>query len=152
MAKTSCLRSVINMHTLLWYIVLSMHTLMWYTVFISYLWCIMSMFLLVLVKVILYLLWKINLESLSNYRRIILVPVISKVLEMFILLNFCDDNLVSGNLQFGLKKGIDCAKAIFTLRTTTGYFNGHCCSIIATSLDISKVFIQWNTINSFAPL
>ena len=38
--------------------------------------------------------------SSTNYRPITLVPVISKVCEMFIP-NFCADNLVSDDLQFG---------------------------------------------------
>ena len=38
--------------------------------------------------------------SSSNYRPITLVPIISKVFEMFIL-NFCADNLVRDDLQFG---------------------------------------------------
>ena len=38
--------------------------------------------------------------SSTNYKPMTLVPVISKVFEMFII-NFCADNLVSDNLQFG---------------------------------------------------
>ena len=41
--------------------------------------------------------------SSTNYRPITLVPVISKVFEMFIL-NFCADDLVSDDLQFRFKK------------------------------------------------
>ena len=41
--------------------------------------------------------------SSTNYRPITLVPVISKVFEIFIR-NFCADNLVSDDLQFGFKR------------------------------------------------
>ena len=77
--------------------------------------------------------------SSTNYRLITLVPVIFKVFEMFIL-NFCADNLVSDDLQFGFKNGLGCANAIFTLRTTIDYFTGRGSSMYAASLDISKAF------------
>ena len=81
--------------------------------------------------------------SSTNYRHIILVPVISKVFVMFIL-NICADNLVSDDLHFGFKMGLSCANAIFTLRTTIDYFTGHGSSIYAASFDISKSFYTVN--------
>ena len=83
--------------------------------------------------------------SSTNYRPIRLVPVISKVFEMFIL-NFCADNLVSDDLQFWFKKGLGCANAIFTLRTTIDYFTGRASSIYAALRDISKAF---DTVNHY---
>ena len=52
--------------------------------------------------------------SIVTPKSLTLVPVISKVFEMFIL-NFCADNIVSDDLQFWFKKGLGCANAIFTL-------------------------------------
>ena len=70
---------------------------------------------------------------------------------MFIL-NFCADNLVSDDLQFGFKKGLDYANAIITLRKTVDYFTGRSSSIYAASLDICKAFDAVNHYNSCAPL
>ena len=81
----------------------------------------------------------------SNFRPITLVPVISKVFEMFIL-NCYADHLANDDLQFGFKKSLGCANAIFTLRTTIVYFTGHGSSIYTTSLDISKAF---DTVNHY---
>ena len=79
--------------------------------------------------------------SSTNYRPITLVPVIFKVFEMFIL-NICADNLVSDDLQFGLKNGLGCANAIFTLRTTIDYFTDRGSSMYAASLDISIALLK----------
>ena len=50
------------------------------------------------------------------------------------------------DLQFGFKKGLGCANAILTLRTTIDYFTGRGSSIYAASLDISKAF---DTVNHY---
>ena len=59
--------------------------------------------------------------SSSNYKPVTLVPIISKVFEMFIL-NSCAGNLVSDDIQFVVKKELGCANAIFTLRITIEFY------------------------------
>ena len=85
--------------------------------------------------------------SSSNYRPITLVRC-THYLQGFLMftLNFCANNLVSDDLQFGFKKGLGCANAIFTLRTTIYYFTGRGSSMYAASLDISKAF---DTVNHY---
>lgn len=56
-----------------------------------------------------------DLCSLNNYRGITLTPVISKLFES-ILLNKCEEHLVTDELQFGFKKATGCPQAVFTLQ------------------------------------
>ena len=58
-----------------------------------------------------------DVSSLNNYRGITLIPTISKVFELT-LLDICEQYLITDDLQFGFKKGLGCADAIFTLRAT----------------------------------
>jgi len=80
-------------------------------------------------------LWlKINLInylcSLNNYRGITLTPVISKLFES-ILLNKCEEHLVTDELQFGFKKATGCPQAVFTLQSVVEYFNVRGSSVFA---------------------
>ena len=105
----------------------------------------MNMFLilvfLVLVKALLYRMWKINLVMYAHHLIIgllylyLLSPKFMKCLY-----------LISVLITFGFTKGLCCAKAIFTLRTTIDYFNGCGSSIYAVSLDIYKAF---DTVNHY---
>ena len=54
-------------------------------------------------------------------------------------LDFCADDFVSDDLQFGFKKGVGCANAILTFTTNIDYFTDRGRDISA-SLDISKAF------------
>ena len=89
-------------------------------------------------------LWlKINLInylcSLNNYRGITLTPLISKLFES-ILLNKCEEHLVTDELQFGFKKATGCPQAVFTLQPVVEYFNVRGSSVFAAMLDITKAF------------
>jgi hypothetical protein len=57
-----------------------------------------------------------NVNDVNNYRAITLTPVISKVLEG-VILELCENFLVTDTLQFGFKRGIGCTDAIFTLKS-----------------------------------
>ena len=63
-----------------------------------------------------------DVNDLSNYRGITLIPVISKLLEL-VILEMCEPCLQSDDLQFGFKPGLGCANAIFVLNETVQYFN-----------------------------
>ena len=56
------------------------------------------------------------LGSLSNYRAITLIPVVSKLFKG-VLLNIANDVLISDDLQFGFKTNSGCAIAIYTCRS-----------------------------------
>jgi len=58
---------------------------------------------------------------LNNYRGITLTPVISKLFES-ILLNKCEEHLITDELQFGFKKATGCAQAVFTSQSVVEYF------------------------------
>ena len=61
-----------------------------------------------------------NINDLS-YRGITLIPVISKLLEL-VILEICEPCLRTDDLQFGFKKGLGYANAIFVLYETVKYF------------------------------
>jgi len=56
-----------------------------------------------------------DMSSLNNYHALTLIPIISKIFEL-ILLEVCDEYLNSDNRQFGFKKHLGCASAIFAIR------------------------------------
>jgi len=84
-----------------------------------------------------------NINNVDNYRAITLSPVISKLFEM-VLLSICDDSLVTDPLQFGFKENVGCSEAIFTLKSTIGYFIDRGSPVYVASLDISKAFDKVN--------
>ena len=53
-----------------------------------------------------------SINSISNYRPIMLTPVISKVFGGLLLM-ICQEKLATGELQFGFKSGIGCDDVIF---------------------------------------
>jgi len=73
-----------------------------------------------------------DFNNSDNYRGITLTPIISKLLES-VLLTCCEDQLVVDDLQFGFRKHIGCADAIFPLRyvvdhfTSRGQYSLCCC-------------------------
>ena len=83
--------------------------------------------------------------SLSNYRAITLIPVISNVFEG-VLLNIANHLFISDDLQFGLKKNSGCANALYTFRSTVDYFNANGSSMYVAAFDISRAF---DVINHF---
>jgi len=79
--------------------------------------------------------------STKYYRDITLTPVVAKVFECVLLSN-CEEFLATDSLQFGFKRYVGCAKAVFTLRSVTGYFISRGSGVYAAALDISKAFIM----------
>jgi len=78
-------------------------------------------------------------SSLSNYRAITLIPVVSKLFE-HIILNLCDEYLNSDDRQFGFKKHLGCGNAIFAMRSTLDYFNDRGSTVFTAALDVSKAY------------
>ena len=56
-------------------------------------------------------------NSLNNYRGITLIPVMSKLFEI-LQLDYFENVLLTGDLQFDFKDGLGCSDAIFTLSKT----------------------------------
>jgi Reverse transcriptase (RNA-dependent DNA polymerase) len=80
-----------------------------------------------------------ELENVSNYRGIILIPIISKVLEG-VLLSQCEECLICADLQFGFRKDLGCQHALFALKASVDFFTTRRGSVYATALYISKAF------------
>ena len=80
-----------------------------------------------------------DLHSVSNYRGITLIPVLSKLFEGVLLQN-CEEFLSVDDLQFGFRKGSGCPQALYTLKSTVDYFTNRGSSVYAAALDISKAF------------
>jgi hypothetical protein len=80
-----------------------------------------------------------DVNSLDNYRAITLTPIIAKVFESFIL-DVCEVNLATDDLQFGFKRGSGCNDAIFALKMIINYFTTNKSTIFAAALDIRKAF------------
>ena len=62
------------------------------------------------------------------------------------LLKICEQYLITDDLQFGFKKDLGCADAIFTLRATIEYFKERVSSVYVATLDISRAF---DTVNHY---
>ena len=86
-----------------------------------------------------------DVNDLNNYRGITLIPVISKLFES-VLLAICSEFLSTDDLQFGFKKGLGCADAIFLFQETVSYFLSRGSTVYAASLDVKKAF---DTVNHF---
>jgi hypothetical protein len=80
-----------------------------------------------------------NLNNVTNYRGITLVPVISKVLEG-VISAVCLSCFDTDDHQFGFKKGKGCTDAIYLFTTTVDHFIDHGSSVFVAALDISKAF------------
>jgi hypothetical protein len=80
-----------------------------------------------------------DFNSVDNYRGITLTPIISKLLEG-VLLACCEEQLVADDLQYGFRKKVGCADAIFTLRYVVDHFTSRGSMVYAAALDISKAF------------
>ena len=92
-----------------------------------------------------------NINDLSNYRGITLIPVISKLLEL-VILEICEPCLRTDDLQFGLKKGLGCANAIFVLYETVKYFTSKGSTVFAAALDFQKAYDRINHFKMFLSL
>jgi hypothetical protein len=92
-----------------------------------------------------------NLNDVSNYRPITLIPVISKLFEC-IILNLCQECFVVDELQLGFKKNHGCNDAIFAVKTTVNYFTERGSCVYAAALDLSKAFDRVNHFKLFSSL
>lgn len=84
-----------------------------------------------------------DLTSVDNYRPITLSPIISKIFESVLLDKF-EKYMRTDDLQFGFKKGLGCANAIFALRQVINYYTSHNSNVYIASLDASKAFDRVN--------
>ena len=75
----------------------------------------------------------------------------SKLFEC-VLLNLCDDILVSDQLQFGFKKATGCSNAVHLFRSTVDYYNSKGSTVYTATLDISKAFDMINHYKLFDSL
>ena len=80
-----------------------------------------------------------DFNSVDNYRGITLTPVVSKLFEG-VILACCEDQLAVDDLQYGFRKSVGCADAVFTLRYVVEYFTSRGSMVYAAALDISKAF------------
>jgi len=78
-------------------------------------------------------------DDFSNYRGITLSPVISKLFEMVLLVQF-EDQLSSDPLQFGFKRKSSCSHAIFAFKTTVDNYIKNGTTLSVCALDITKAF------------
>ena len=88
-----------------------------------------------------------DIANLSNDRGVTLISVMSKLFEC-VLLNLCDDILVSDQLQFGFKKCTGCSNAIHLFRSTVEFSNCKSSTVYTANLDISKAFDMINKLQT----
>ena len=81
--------------------------------------------------------------NVDDYRGITISHLISKILEKCVLENFGKYFLTSDS-QFGFKKKVGCADAIFSLRSTVDYFVNNNSTVNICSLDVGKAFDRLN--------
>lgn len=77
--------------------------------------------------------------SSDNYRAITISPIISKVFELC-LLNKFGCFLDTNHLQFGFKKDVGCAHAIYTVQEVANHFCDEGSNAYIASVDASKAF------------
>ena len=84
-----------------------------------------------------------NCNNVNNYRGITLSSIISKLFELC-LANLYGDKLNTSYLQFGFKKKLGCANAIYALRSVVDYYVKYNSTVNACLLDVSKAFDRVN--------
>ena len=77
--------------------------------------------------------------------------VVSTVFEG-VILQVCEQRLLTDDLQFGFKSNVGCTDAIFALKTTTRNFISNGSYIYCAALDISKAFDRVNHYKLFNSL
>ena len=80
-----------------------------------------------------------NRLTSDNYRGITLSPVMSKLFEMVLLLQF-KDQLSCDPLQFGFKSKSSCSHVIFAFKTIVDHYIKNGSTVSVCALDISKAF------------
>ena len=84
-----------------------------------------------------------DISKVDNYRAITVGCVISKAFELCISNKF-GNFLTSHELQFGFKKDIGCANAVYVVQQIVEHFNSRGSSVYISSLDASKAFDRVN--------
>ena len=92
-----------------------------------------------------------DVNDVSNYRGITLIPVISKLLEL-VILEICKPCLITDDLQFGFEQGLRCVNAIFVLSETVKYFTDKSSSVFTAALDFKNCFDKINHYKLFSAL
>ena len=82
-------------------------------------------------------------SRVDEFRGITISPVISKVFEHCLLIIY-RDYLYSSERQFGFKKNIGCAHAIFSVRKAVDHFIDNDSTVNICCLDIAKAFDRVN--------
>jgi len=82
-------------------------------------------------------------QNVDNFRGITLCPIISKVFEQCLLFLY-NKYLTSNDRQFGFKKSLGCAHAIFSVRNVIEYYVSNDSTVNICCLDISKAFDKLN--------
>jgi hypothetical protein len=83
-----------------------------------------------------------KLTTADDYRGITICPVVSKIFEYCILINF--DNISTSERQFGFKKSIGCQNSLHTVRKVVNYFNHRKSTVNIGVIDLKKAFDKCN--------
>jgi len=81
----------------------------------------------------------IKSTSSSDYKGILINPIISKIYEICLQKKF-DKYVKSSNNQYGFKKGVGCSHAIYSLHKTIQYYIDRGSNIHLCSIDLVKAF------------
>jgi hypothetical protein len=79
----------------------------------------------------------------EDFRGIAISPVISKLFEHSLLVEFADIFTTSHN-QFGFKKGVSCAHAVYSVRKLVDYCVSVGSTVNVCTLELSKAFDKMN--------
>jgi hypothetical protein len=90
-------------------------------------------------------------NDINNYRGITLIALISKLFEL-VLLDICEERLVTSDLQFGFKANSGCNHAIFVMTEVVKYFLDNGNSVFLAALDLKKAFDRVNHFKLFTSL
>ena len=80
-----------------------------------------------------------------------MTSVISKLFEL-IILEICEEYLVTHDLQFGFKKNSGCNQAIFVLTEVIKYYLDNGSNVFLSALDLTKTFDKVNHFKLFTAL
>ena len=92
-----------------------------------------------------------DITSKDNYRPIALTNILSKVLELIILVR-CETYLETSHNQFGYKKGLGTEMCIFTFKEIVNYYRSLSSNIYVCFMDASKAFDRVNHFHLFDKL
>jgi hypothetical protein len=84
-----------------------------------------------------------DVSKIDNYRAITVGSFFSKIFELCVSSKF-GNFLNSNDLQFGFKKGIGCANAVYAVQQVVEHFNNRGSIVFVSSLDASKAFDRVN--------